>query len=141
MGQQIFQVDAFTPRPFAGVASVSKVYEMHDLGSWTIYDSRVATGLALLVQSWWDHLGGDELGDLLRFPCPLPRSGREPPAGFPRLRTPPQARLGFIYASWLCKALASRLNESFGPPLPDTRWSPYHVEMVMWMLGKVRGHK
>ena len=80
------------------LASVSKVYEMHDLKSWTIYDSRVATGLALLVQSWWEHLGKEKLDDLLRFPCPPSRrSGWEPPAGFPRLGSSGQARLAFIY--------------------------------------------
>ena len=65
-GKDVSLRDLFIDR----VASVTKVYEMHDPHSWMIYDSRVARGLAYLVRVWWEGIGNERREDLLRFPWP-----------------------------------------------------------------------
>jgi hypothetical protein len=52
--------------------------------------------------------------------------------GFPIAGTPRQQRLGFIYGSWLCKAIAQRLNAMEGNVID---WRPYHIEMLAFQLG------
>jgi hypothetical protein len=53
-------------------------------------------------------------------------------SGFPRLGTQQQARLGFIYASWLCRGIAEGLNENGNQQL---QWQAYHIEMVAFQIG------
>lgn len=120
------------------IATVSKIYEMYDLGAWVIYDSRAATGLARLVRAWWASQGEEALDCLLRFPIPPSKGGRRLIPGFPGVAktAPKQARLGFLYSSWLSKALAERLGDQVPAPCPGSRWWPYHVEMIMFMLGE-----
>lgn len=130
------------------IASVTKVYAIHDLEKWAIYDSRAANGLARLVSAYWGVKGHEHLSYLLRFPQPLARTmKRVPPDGFPRGSSQDQFRLAFIYASWLLRAIADRLNAAIGvssPPSmsPDggsvspSSWKVYHMEMILFMLGQ-----
>jgi len=117
------------------IATTSKVYEMHDPAAWTIYDSRVASALVKLVDIWWSEVG-EQHARLLRFSVPLPRGGKRKdlPAGFPGSSTDQQARLNFIYASWLLRDIAECLaTREAGPDGSD--WQLVHVEMVLFMLG------
>jgi hypothetical protein len=132
--EHISMEDIFVDR----IASSSKIYEMHDPNTWMIYDSRVSRGLASLVTAWWETKGHKWHKDLLRFPWPPGRGIESPPHGFPRVaRTAPnQARLGFIYASWLSGALASKIREITRTDDHGLNWETYHVEMILFMLGK-----
>src|SRR3989338_1718296 len=115
------------------LASITKVYEMWDLGNWVIYDSYCARGLQWLISGLWNSLGYNEHERLLKLPWPPGRVG-SPVSGFPRTAdtSPKQKRLGFIYGSWLCKAIAERLtaleNNAF-------HLRPYHIEMLAFQLG------
>ena len=120
------------------LASITKVYEMWDLNNWVIYDSYCVRGLQWLISVFWASVGHKENEGLLKLPWPPGRVGL-PVAGFPRAAdtAPHQKRLGFIYGSWLCKAIAERLaitsNNSF-------HWRPYHVEMFAFQIGhEVKG--
>ena len=131
------------------IAPISKVYHMFDPHRWIIYDSRVATALACLVRRFWNEKGQEVDAELLRFPCP-PRRGERwsRPKGFPGCGGGLQGSLGFVYASWLSRQVAEYLkgNSRFGtPPIVETPfvrlslqpdWQVYHIEMVLWMLGK-----
>jgi hypothetical protein len=115
------------------LASITKVYEMWDLDNWVIYDSYCARGLQWLISSFWNSLGHKQNENLLKLPWPPGRVGH-PVAGFPRAAdtAPKQKRLGFVYGSWFCKAIAARLinidNNGF-------HWRPYHIEMLAFQLG------
>lgn len=117
------------------IATASKVYEMHDPTSWTIYDARVAAALVKLVDSWWSEVGSQQSDSLLRFGIPPARGPRtDLPSEFPVLGSPKQARLNFIYASWLLRDIAERLASiEIGPD--DADWQLVHVEMALFMLG------
>ena len=93
--------------------------------SWVIYDSYCAKGLQWLVSQYWNQNGEQVHENFLRFPWPTGRVGA-PVNGFPRLGTPRQARLGFIYASWLCRAIAEQLNDNENQALA---WQAYHIEI------------
>jgi len=129
------------------VARNSKIYEMYDPARWTIYDSRVSKGLAILVGKYWEEKGQKPIDGLLRFPLARGRGG-ECIQGFHQISNS-QAPLAFIYASWLLRKVAEILRsnpqkygvpptkedaERFHPLPPD--WQVYHVEMVLFMLGK-----
>ncbi|OFV91137.1 MAG: hypothetical protein A3H28_06880 [Acidobacteria bacterium RIFCSPLOWO2_02_FULL_61_28] len=115
------------------VASITKMYEMWDVGNWVIYDSYCARGLQWLISGLWNSLAYRKHERLLKLPWPPGRIGF-PVSGFPRMAdtAPNQKRLGFIYGSWLCKAIAERLtalqNNAFD-------WKPYHIEMLAFQLG------
>ncbi len=111
------------------IASISKVYEMWDPAKWIIYDSYCAKGLQQIVSYLWHHNAHEVHDDLLRFPWPPGRVGA-PVNGFPRLGTERQAKLGFVYASWLCRAIANTLNQN-----QEDMWQAFHVEMVAFQLG------
>jgi hypothetical protein len=115
------------------IASVSKVYATYDPDHWVIFDSRVGFALARLVGQWWQSLDDQPADTLLRFPTP-PAQKERAVEGFPSLGADAgnQARLGFCFASWLCRGLAERLN---GQPGPQEGWRPVHVEMVLFTLG------
>jgi hypothetical protein len=119
--------DLYTHR----IAIVSKVYAMYSPFRWVIYDCRVARGLAVLVRM---ALRAHAVPDALRFPQPQGRTGSRPD-GFPRLgaRADAQARLGFVYASWLAQDLAVRIGATC--PDPSGR-DARHVEMALFMLGR-----
>jgi hypothetical protein len=114
------------------LASITKVYEMWDLDNWVIYDSYCARGLQWLIKGFWTSVGHNQNEDLLKLPWPPGRSGR-PVCGFPRAAdtAPLQKRLGFIYGSGLCKAIAEHLADSCN----NIRWRPYHIEMLAFQLG------
>jgi hypothetical protein len=115
------------------LASITKIYEMWDLDNWVIYDSYCARGLQWIISGLWQSLGHRANERLLKLPWPPGRVG-SPVAGFPRAAdtSPKQKRLGFIYGSWLCKAIAERLtaieNSCF-------HWRPFHIEMIAFQLG------
>ena len=129
------------------IASVTKVYAFHDPEKWTIYDARVANGLATLVSAYWGVKGYEHLSEVLRFPQPPARIRRVLPPGFPRGSSQDQFRLAFVYSSWLLRAIADSLNAatSIGQPPSDSpesesafpsTWKVCHVEMVLFMLGQ-----
>ncbi|HEV8130946.1 MAG TPA: hypothetical protein VGQ81_06825 [Acidobacteriota bacterium] len=93
------------------IASISKIYEMWNPAAWVIYDSYCAKGLQWLVSQFWNQDANELHANILKLPWPPGRVGA-PVQGFPRLGTEQQARLAFIYASWLCRAIAARLNEN-----------------------------
>lgn len=153
-----FEMDNFEnwERNLAGrrIASFSKVYEFYNPCQWTIYDSRVGRTLQYFVKKYFEqNLGQIENSkDLLGFRCPNsptrgPISGNVIGYTFAIVNTPTQGRLGFLYASWLFKAISEKLNEG-KIPLPiqvreilqerrlPLEWQVYHVEMVMFMIGK-----
>lgn len=111
------------------IASISKVYEMWDPAKWIIYDSYCAKGLQQMISYLWQHNNHNVHENILRIPWPPGRVGA-PVNGFPRLGSPRQAKLGFIYASWLCRAIANSLNQNQGEV-----WQAFHVEMVAFQLG------
>ena len=123
------------------IASVSKVYEMYDLSYWTIYDSRVSKALQCLVQGWWDVSRYDAGENLLRFPlAPAQGDAVKKLVGFPERTSPDQYKLAFVYASWLAKAIAERLEVDSTVEQPGEPWYPFHVEMVMFTLGGLWRH-
>jgi hypothetical protein len=127
--------DAAPPRDLCGarIATASKVYAMYDLRRWVIYDSRVAWALASLLQDW----SRDTAGPPIRFPQPQGRSG-QPFPGVPTGASPRQGALAFVYASWLCQSIATRITAVCPDP---AGWSATHVEMALFTIGdpKSRG--
>ena len=124
--------DALTQIYSNRIASASKIYEMSNPHRWIIFDSYCAKGLQHLVHlHWTEH--GEVLPRFLRFPWPVGRVGKPTP-GFPHLGAGPsrQSRLGFIYSSWFCRLVASRLNHL---EIGNIQWSAYHIEMVAFQLG------
>ncbi len=115
------------------LASITKVYEMWDLDNWVIYDSYCARGLQWLISGIWNSLGYSQNESLLKLPWPPGRVG-SPMTGFPRAAdtAPNQKRLGFIYGSWLCKAIAERLTSNDNDGF---QWRPYHIEMLAFQPG------
>jgi hypothetical protein len=113
------------------IASISKVYEMWNPAAWVIFDSYCARGLQWLVSEFWNEQGGEIHANILRFPWPPGRVG-QPWSGFPRLGSLQQARLGFLYSSWLCRAIANQLNQYEHQPIT---WQAYHIEMVAFQIG------
>lgn len=117
--------------PADRIASVSKIYEMWDPSKWIIYDSYCARGFQWVVSQYWDSIGCRRFEGFLKLPLPPGRSGR-PVEGFPRVGTARQARLGFLYGSWLSRLLAIALNRSRAG---GVEWSAFHVEMAAFQLG------
>lgn len=115
------------------LAPITKIYEMWDLDNWVIYDSFSVKGLQWIISDYWQLLGHRAAEDLLKLPWPPGRSG-SPLAGFPRTgdTAPNQKRLGFVYGSWLCKAIAEHLNASNDQSF---YWRPYHIEMIAFQIG------
>jgi hypothetical protein len=127
--------DAAPPRDLCGtrIATTSKVYAMYDLRRWVIYDSRVAWALACLLRDW----SRDTPGPPISFPQPQGRNGQLFP-GAPASASARQSALAFVYASWLCQAIATRIDGV----CPDAAgWSATHVEMALFTIGdpKTRG--
>lgn len=118
------------------IASITKVYEMWNPREWIIYDSYCAKGLQYMVSQFWNNSENDMHRDILLFPWPPGRVGR-PLDGFPRLATPRQGRLAFFYGSWLCKAIAEKLNQinRQDAEWDMHKWETYHIEMVAFQLG------
>lgn len=131
------------------IAAMSKLYEMFDPHKWTIYDSRVATALACLVQHFWKESGEEKDSEYLRFCIPARKNKRDwkRPEGFRGCTTHLQACLAFIYASWLLRQIAEIMRSDLRYGIPPTvkiqhaiqpldgNWQVYHVEMALWMLG------
>ncbi|OGD52459.1 hypothetical protein A3K80_00040 [Candidatus Bathyarchaeota archaeon RBG_13_38_9] len=127
------------------VAARSKIFEMYVPTKWVIYDSRVANALACLTSKFTNNTP-----DILSWPIPQGRGknfSRAP--GYGGCHTKDQGSLGFIYASWLCYTVADTLRSNvvnFGCPtfsypagtlsIPTNTWQTYHVEMVLFMIGK-----
>ena len=121
--------DAAPPRDLCGtrIATTSKVYAMYDLRRWVIYDSRVAWALASLLHDWTRDTAGPPIG----FPQPQGRNG-QPFPGAPASASARQGALAFVYASWLCQAIATRIDAV----CPDAAgWSATHVEMALFTIG------
>jgi hypothetical protein len=122
------------------ITTISKIYEMYNPRLWSIYDSRVGKGIQFFVSLYEPNLGN--VSEYLRFQCP-PGRNRGPINGFRQVSSPRQVILGFLYASWLFRAIASRLNDDH-IPLPeevvnlqqDINWAVYHIEMVFFMIGR-----
>jgi hypothetical protein len=121
--------DAAPPRDLCGtrIATVSKVYAMYDLRRWVIYDSRVAWALASLLHDWSRDTAGPPIG----FPQPQGRNG-QPFPGVPALASARQGALAFVYASWLCQSIATRIDAVCPDP---AGWSATHVEMALFTIG------
>ena len=115
----------------ARIASTSKVYASVDLESWVIFDSRVARALALMVR----HVGTLDQRFFL-FPQPPDRGHRRRVEGFPALSSVSsrQASLAFLYSSWLCRAIADRID-SIGVSARGGRWTAQRVEMALFAAG------
>ena len=115
------------------LASITKIYEMWDLENWIIYDSFCVKGLQKLISAFWGSLGYRKYETLLKLPWPPGRSGFQI-SGFPRVAdtAPRQKRLGFIYGSWLCRAISEKLRNNDGY---NFYWRPYHIEMIAFNLG------
>ena len=115
-------------------ATTSKIYSAFHSDRWVIYDSRVGLRLACLVQDWWAQTNGSPGSDLLRFPVPPGRrAGAQIPDGFHVLGSERQARLAFLYGSWLCRLIARDLDDRGAPiPAPAGTWSPQIVEMALF---------
>lgn len=119
------------------IASTSKVYAMSDPRRWTIYDSRVAAAVQVLVAA---HLGDADLPPLLDFRQPPGRGGGGP-------ITPNQRRRGFLRTSRVLRQATAMLDAAGVPrPAPaagcpdDTGgWQVYHLEMALFMLGRNGG--
>ncbi len=125
------------------IAATSKIYAMYDLNYWTIYDARVAKGIQYLVSNYLKINPDNDIDDgYLRFQMP-PARNRKPIKGFEGLipcEHSKQAILGFLYASWLLRAIARRLCDKhtrLPAPLQDEEWQVYHVEMIFFMIGLV----
>ncbi len=111
------------------IATVSKVYAMHDLDRWTIYDSRVAWTLeaikAVLI----------ERGRVDEVPAPFHQPpGRTAPGfrGVPRVRTDAHGRDSFLRGSELLYTIARHVPQ----PCPDEGgWRVVHLEMAAFALG------
>jgi hypothetical protein len=122
------------------ITAITKIFEMYNPKLWSIYDSRVGKGIQRLVSFYEPNLAN--ISDYLRFQCP-PGRNRFPIHGFRQISTSRQAILGFLYASWLFRAIANQLNEA-NIPLPEIvidlqgseRWAVYHIEMIFFMFGK-----
>ena len=111
------------------IASISKVYEMWSPHQWVIFDSYCARGLQWMIAAFCGEME-DNLSDLVKLPCP-PGRVCLPYEGFPVLGTENQARLGFIYCSWLARAIADSSNNNgyfHG-------CSASHIEMVAFSIG------
>ncbi len=125
------------------IASISKVYSTAAMDSWSIYDSRVGHALAYAVDCWCRHTGEQGEAEILSLRVPRGRESatnsyvRQPPEAFSTLneRAPMQARLSFIYSSWLIRCIALRLSKRLDPPVGSDRWRPVYVEMALFMLG------
>ena len=96
---------------------------------WVIFDSYCARGLQWMIATFHGEIESD-LGDLVKLPCPPGRSCR-PYEGFPPLGSEKQARLGFIYSSWLARAIAERLNRNN----LFHNCSACQIEMVAFTIG------
>lgn len=116
------------------IATSSKVYAMHDQDRWAIFDSRVGFALASLVDRFWAETGERAVPGLLGIPVPPGRVLRRLPDGFAQVATRRQAQLGFVYSSWLLRAIAESLDGSRVAP-EGNRWRLRHVEMACFMLG------
>ncbi|MCL0054976.1 hypothetical protein M1N56_03790, partial [Dehalococcoidia bacterium] len=116
------------------IAATTKIYEMHDLGSWVIYDSNAAHGLARLANQWFRDSGRQSTD--LQFPRPPSRALIQPLQGFGPLHSYQmgRGRLYFIYASWLCQAWSELINKRLNSTL--LHWKPYHIEMILFQWGK-----
>lgn len=112
------------------IASLSKVYEMWNPSRWIIYDSYSSKGLQWLVSSLWRNQQQLVLPEYLRFPFPQGRA-HNTLDDFPIIGSPRQAALGFVYSSWLARALAEQLNNQDG--MND--WQAFHIEMTLFQLG------
>jgi hypothetical protein len=112
------------------IASLSKVYEMWNPCKWIIYDSYSAKGLQWLVSTLWQNQEQPVFPEYLRFPFPRGRA-HTTLDNFPVLGTPRQAALGFVYSSWLSRALAEQLSNQDG----GEGWQAFNVEMTLFQLG------
>lgn len=118
------------------IASLSKLYAAAAPERWVIYDSRVAAAITyLLEKAGLRRKLGSYFGTLKGK---SPKLTRVLP-GFPAIHATSHKRAfrAFVHASWLCRALAERLNARH-EPLPEAmvgEWKAYHVEMVLFMIG------
>lgn len=112
------------------IASMSKIYEMWNPAEWVIFDSYCAKGLQWMVSEFVGEIT-PPLEAMLIIPWPPGRVGA-PHLGFPRLGSLRQARLGFIYTSWLCRAIADLLNTY---ERQHHVWQAYKIEMVAFQIG------
>lgn len=118
------------------IAATSKIYAMYAPRLWSIFDSRVGKAIQILVSLY--QRDRNNTAEYLEFQCP-PGRNREAMNGFKLLSSPQQAILGFLYASWLFRAIAAGLNEKRIPlpePLQNERWWVDHIEMVFFMIGR-----
>lgn len=132
--------DRFSELLLRRPATASKVYAGAWPGEWAVYDSRLGLRLTELVSRWWDEKREELASQVLRFPVPPSRGDQSLPPEFVTLgaQSERQARLGFVYVSWLCRLAARRLGEldislpgiSCGPALDG--WTVQLVEMALF---------
>ena len=120
------------------IASVSKVYSTWDPNKWVIYDSRVGAALSWLISDWWTSIGAELEDEHLRLDLPPAQvKSRKCDPGFETTTSAVGLRRAFVYASWICRHVAGRLEAArFAPPSGETRWRAQHVEMALFVLGK-----
>ena len=149
-----FAVDGWENLFAKRIAATSKVYAMSHTRFWTIYDSRIAYTLQSYVRRFLETPRARGFDDsIVKFPMPISRGNRAPVDGFVKLSTERQARLSFLYASWLLRTIADILNHSSdeNPPPPQfvmhgvpddiptlslAEWSRAYVEMALFSLSE-----
>lgn len=126
------------------VATASKAYYLADPWAWTIYDSRVAYALNQFAVAFKNEnaTAFDRIRDHIVFAVPMSKTiGRK--SFFGNIWNDRYAPQWFVRASLLLREVASALNaQSFPAPRyaidNGEGWALYHVEMVLFMLGKCR---
>lgn len=135
--------DTFIEAPIiinTAVASFSKIYEMYNPKYWIIYDSRVGYTLNFYEKKYCEK----QKKCNCRTVFYVPRGRGVNNANVNYINTHRQAQQCFIYGSWLCRAIAEKLNDE-NILLPKeaqingtNQWSAFHVEMVLFMLKKIK---
>jgi hypothetical protein len=126
------------------IATASKMYYLSDPWAWTIYDSRVAFALNQLSFSFQKSNAAafEQIQDRILFSVPESK-GNNRKSLFNNRWNDRYASQWFIRASLLLREIATALNTHSLPApqysINDTEgWALYHVEMVLFMLGKQR---
>lgn len=142
----------FTTLPISGyrIATASKIYYYSDPLRWTIYDSRVGYACHQLIIEYAKKMEVDPSSLFQNIPLCLPDSPtlisnsdvkrRKPIYDIPLCGSETRAKASFIWASYLHRTIANKLNataiqkpsKSLSTP---AQWELPHVEMVFFVIG------
>lgn len=125
------------------IATASKIYSFSDPRAWTIYDSRLAFALNQLAFTFQRDRRSDfeQIQDMIKFLVPKSQGTTDRHCMFGEEWNDRDASLWFVRASLLLRQIAEALNGR-SIPAPEycldeaDRWELYHVEMVLFMLGR-----